>query len=392
MRKKQYILVELSIAVLIISVLLAVSLPRFLTAQRVTSHHPDYLKGTLVKTGDPFDLAINGRGYFCLTRPDGGIVYSRHSEMSVDITGRLVSIYGFVLADNITFPHHAIRFEISIDGLVSAVLQPGYQTVNIGQIQLASFINPDGLVMDENGCYEETEETGPPVFGNPNQNELGMLLQGYQLKNRFDPNTPEHLITNGEYYNGYDDTVQEPLIKTDRPMDFAINGPGWAGVILPDGSMGFTRKLSISKDETGRLEVEWSRTMSTIWGVLVMLKKDEIARQNRKTRMTNMDRLSERAQLIAERSGGVIAAPTNSPAPSSNEDELDELLNPITPQELVNQIQLYRFSSPEKLHYMYKGIYVETDASGPPIPIESGSKHSAAIQSGYLNDVPRKEP
>lgn len=398
MRSNQFIIIELIIAVLVIAVLLAVSIPRFIKAQRITSHHPDYTKGTLVKTDDPFDIAISGKGYFCLMRTDGVVVYSRHSELTLDETGRLTSVYGFELADNIVFPQQATHYDISIDGIVSVVQQPGNQTVQIGQIQLASFINPDGLLMDENGCYVETEESGPPVHGNPNQNELGMLLQGYQLKSRFDPGTPEHLIINGEYYSGYDDNFQEPLIHTDRPMDYAINGPGWAVVTLPDGSMGFTRRLSISKDETGRLVIEWSRTQSTLWGVPILLYEDEEYQKRKSELMSQLSQNSSTASILANVED-VVETQSISDAEIHeklnqlhNEHENNRIMYPLSPDELKTKIQLYRFASPEKLHYVYKGIYAETDASGPAIPVKPISKNAGTIQSGYLNDVPRSEP
>jgi flagellar basal body rod protein FlgG len=398
MKTKKFIITELIIVILIISVLLSISLPRFLDAQRHLSHHPEYKKGTLVKTDDPFDVAINGKGYFRLTRDDGMEVYARHSELHLDNTGRLTSIHGFPLADNIVLPQNHIKVDISIMGIVTVIQNPGFQDANVGQIQLAAFINPDGLVMDENGCYLETEESGPPVLGNPSQNELGMLLQGYHLKQNFDTNTPEHLIINGEFYNGYDDLNQEPLIKTDRAMDLAIDGPGWAAVTLPDGLNGYTRRLSVSRDETGQFVIEYGRGQANLWGIPINLREDE-EYQKRKSDLKTQ--LSHRSSRYSEPTNSV--AVENIPIEADVEihkklNELDheydrkQIMNPPSPEELATKIQLYRFASPEMLHYMHKGIYVETDASGPAIPIELDSKNVGAIKSGYLNDVPRSEP
>lgn len=398
MKYNKFFLTELIIAVLIISVLLAVSLPRFMDAQRNLSHHPDYKKGTLVKTDDPFDIAINGKGYFRLTRDDGVETYTRHSEITLDETGRLTSIHGFPLADNVVLPQQQIKVFISIEGIVTIIQQPGHQEANVGQIQLAAFINPDGLMMDENGCYVETEESGPPVLGNPAQNELGMLLQGYQLKKEFDPNTPEHLIINGEFYNGYDDSFQEALIKTDRPMDFAINGPGWASVTLPNGEKGYTRRLSVSRNESGRFVIEYSRGISTLWGRPILLHEDHEYQQRRSEFVSQLkhptglvfeiekDILKEDIQKIEN---SVIYKKLNE---LSNEYDRNRIMNPLSPEELQTKIQLIRFASPDLLHYVHKGVYVETEASGPAIPVELESKNASTIQSGYLNDVPRYDP
>lgn len=398
MKYNKFFLTELIIAVLIISVLLAVSLPRFMDAQRNLSHHPDYKKGTLVKTDDPFDIAINGKGYFRLTRDDGVETYTRHSEITLDETGRLTSIHGFPLADNVVLPQQQIKVFISIEGIVTIIQQPGHQEANVGQIQLAAFINPDGLMMDENGCYVETEESGPPVIGNPSQNELGMLLQGYQLKKEFDPNTPEHLIINGEFYNGYDDSFQETLIKTDRPMDFAINGPGWASVTLPNGEKGYTRRLSVSRNESGRFVIEYSRDISTLWGRPILLHEDHEYEQ-RRSELRNQLRNTTKSSIGVIEKGTIVETLNQADAEIHNEltklyneYERNRIMNPLSPEELQTKIQLFRFASPDLLHYVHKGVYVETKASGPAIPVELKSKNAGTIQNGYLNDVPRYDP
>lgn len=398
MKYNKLFLTELIIAVLIISVLLAVSLPRFMDAQRILSHHPDYTKGTLVKTDDPFDIAINGRGYFRLTRDDGVEVYSRHSEISLDETGRLTSIHGFPLADNIVLPQQQIKVFISIEGIVTIIQQPGHQEANVGQFYLAGFINPDGLELDENGCYVETEKSGPPVLGNPSHNELGMVLQGYQLKKEFDPDTPEHLIINGEFYNGYNDRFQEALIKTDRPMDFTINGPGWAAVTLPNGEKGYTRRLSLSRNESGRVVIEYSRSQTSLWGIPIKIQKDH-EYQQRRSELRNQLRYNTKSTIgvidddVIDKTSTLTDAKINLELTLlSNEYERKRIMNPLSPEELQTKIQLFRFASPDLLHYVHKGVYVATEASGPAIPVEQDSKNTSSIQSGYLNDVPRYDP
>jgi flagellar basal-body rod protein FlgG len=91
----------------------------------------------------------------------------------------MVTSDGYPLADNIVLPQQTTALNISEEGIVSVLQQPGNQIANVGQVQLAEFINPTGLHAIGKNLFVETDASGPPVLGNPGQNELGTLAQTF---------------------------------------------------------------------------------------------------------------------------------------------------------------------------------------------------------------------
>ncbi len=146
---------------------------------RVAGTRRVFTEGAFRATENPFDVAIAGRGFFRITMPDGTDGYTRDGAITLDETGRLVTSDGFPLADNIILPQETTALNISEEGIVSVLQQPGNQNVQVGQIQLADFINPTGLHAIGKNLFVETEASGPPVLGNPGENELGDLAQGF---------------------------------------------------------------------------------------------------------------------------------------------------------------------------------------------------------------------
>ncbi|NOY92591.1 MAG: flagellar basal-body rod protein FlgG [Deltaproteobacteria bacterium] len=136
-------------------------------------------EGALAQTGGPLDIAIEGQGFFQLTRPDGQIAYTRAGNFKRDDQGQLISVDGFPLEPSVTIPVDATNITISQDGLVS-VTTPGQTTSQeIGQIQLALFANPEGLEAIGRSLFMPTNASGEPLLDNPDNQGLGSVSQGY---------------------------------------------------------------------------------------------------------------------------------------------------------------------------------------------------------------------
>jgi len=138
-----------------------------------------FLQGDFQPTQNPFDLAIEGRGFFQILQPNGEIAYTRAGAFKQDEQGRLVTSDGFPLQPQITIPADILSITIGSDGTVS-VLQAGQSSPSqVGQIQLVTFSNPAGLSSVGRNLYLETEASGSPTVGTPGENGVGTLAQGF---------------------------------------------------------------------------------------------------------------------------------------------------------------------------------------------------------------------
>ena len=136
-------------------------------------------QGNLQQTGNRLDVAINGAGFFQILLPDGTTAYSRDGSFQTDSQGQVVTSSGFPVQPAITIPTDAISVTIARDGTVS-VTQPGViAPVQIGSLQLATFINPAGLQSQGENMYVETGSSGTPNTNVPGTNGSGLLNQGY---------------------------------------------------------------------------------------------------------------------------------------------------------------------------------------------------------------------
>ena len=138
-----------------------------------------FTQGNLQQVGGSLNLAIEGRGFFQILLPNGNTAYTRDGGFQLDSQGQIVNALGFTLQPTITIPADALTVTIGGDGTVS-VTQPNSSTpTQVGNIQLADFINPGGLQAIGNNLYLETASSGPPTTGDPGINGLGVLDQGF---------------------------------------------------------------------------------------------------------------------------------------------------------------------------------------------------------------------
>lgn len=138
-----------------------------------------HTQGNLQQTGNRLDIAIEGPGFFQVLLPDGNTAYTRDGSFQTDNQGQVVTASGFVVQPAMTIPSNAITVTIGRDGVVT-VTQPGTSApVQIGSIQLATFINPAGLQSLGENLYVETASSGTPSTNVPGTNGAGILSQGY---------------------------------------------------------------------------------------------------------------------------------------------------------------------------------------------------------------------
>jgi len=149
---------------------------------KTSSISRSFLQGELFQTGQPFDMAIEGDGFFKVTLPDGTIAYTRDGSFKRDVNGNMVTADGHLLDPAITIPEDGITDTITItnDGVIS-VQTPGTPTPqNVGTLELARFSNPAGLDgrLGRN-LYLETPASGAPVEAQPENDGMGSVLQRF---------------------------------------------------------------------------------------------------------------------------------------------------------------------------------------------------------------------
>jgi flagellar basal-body rod protein FlgG len=138
-----------------------------------------FTQGNLQQTDNGKDVAINGNGFFQIMLPDGSTAYTRDGSFQMDAQGQLVTSSGYPLQPSITVPANAQSLTIGRDGIVSITTADSTASTQIGQIQLATFINPTGLQSKGENLYTETTASGNPNTNTPGTNGAGVLNQNY---------------------------------------------------------------------------------------------------------------------------------------------------------------------------------------------------------------------
>ena len=138
-----------------------------------------HTQGNLQQTGNKLDIAIEGPGFFQVLLPDGTTAYTRDGAFQTDNQGQVVTSNGFVVQPAMTIPSNAITVTIGRDGVVTVTQTGTPAPVQIGSIQLATFINPAGLQSQGENLYVETASSGTPSTNVPGTNGAGILSQGY---------------------------------------------------------------------------------------------------------------------------------------------------------------------------------------------------------------------
>ena len=138
-----------------------------------------FTQGNLQQTGNSKDVAIQGQGFFQVLRPDGSTAYTRDGSFQTDFEGQLVTSSGYYVQPAITIPPNAQSITVGRDGIVSVTTQDSTAPVQVGHLQLATFVNPTGLQSVGENLYVETASSGTPNVTNPGTDGAGLLNQGY---------------------------------------------------------------------------------------------------------------------------------------------------------------------------------------------------------------------
>jgi flagellar basal-body rod protein FlgG len=146
---------------------------------RTVATSRQYSQGTLTQTGNTYDMAIKGQGFFQIQMPDGTVGYTRDGTFQVSNTGQLVTNNGYPVQPGITVPANAQTVTVGADGTVSVTVPGQTAPQTLGQIQIATFQNPAGLEARGQNLYFETASSGTPIAGTPGSSGLGQLAQGF---------------------------------------------------------------------------------------------------------------------------------------------------------------------------------------------------------------------
>lgn len=146
---------------------------------RPSSSTREFTTGDLQQTGNPLDMAIDGDGFFQIQRPDGTTAYTRDGSFKISADGRVVTSDGYFLLPQLTIPGNTTSIAVGADGTVQAQLYGQDEPTQLGQLELARFINPAGLSAIGKNLLVATSASGTPTTNVPTLGGMGSIDQGY---------------------------------------------------------------------------------------------------------------------------------------------------------------------------------------------------------------------
>ncbi len=135
-------------------------------------------QGTIQITDNDLDLAVSGRGFFQIELPNGDTAYTRAGAFQINADGEMVTSEGYRLLPGITVPNDALYVEVNAEGEVLAKMPQQVPMQNLGQLEIANFVNPAGLEATGETMFLETEASGQAIVGTPGSDNLGTIKQG----------------------------------------------------------------------------------------------------------------------------------------------------------------------------------------------------------------------
>lgn len=173
-----------------------------------------FTQGNIQQTGNNFDVAIQGDGFFQVLLPDGTTAYTRDGAFQLNSQGQLVTSSGYQVQPAITLPANVISVTIAKDGIVSVTQAGSSAPTQIGQMQLATFINYGGLQSRGENLYLETASSGAPQPNAPGANGAGLLNQAYVETSNV--NVAEELVNMIQTQRAYE--INSKAIQTSDQM------------------------------------------------------------------------------------------------------------------------------------------------------------------------------
>lgn len=138
-----------------------------------------FSQGTVISTNNPLDVSIDGDGFLQVSLPDGTTAYTRDGALKKSAEGTIVTSDGYILEPQVTVPNDATAINISSNGEVSVKVPGDSALQNVGQLELARFVNPAGLKSMGRNLFLETEASGLAQNGQPDSEGYGKLSQGF---------------------------------------------------------------------------------------------------------------------------------------------------------------------------------------------------------------------
>lgn len=136
-------------------------------------------QGQIITTENSLDLAVQGKGYFQVTLPNGETAYTRAGSLQLSPQGQIVNANGYTVLPGITIPTDAVDVTVNSSGQVQVTLAGQVQPQTVGQLELATFPNEVGLQALGDNLYAETPASGNPTTGVPGSTGFGTVLQGF---------------------------------------------------------------------------------------------------------------------------------------------------------------------------------------------------------------------
>ncbi|WP_163834382.1 flagellar hook-basal body protein [Spartinivicinus ruber] len=143
----------------------------------IAQNQTEMTAGELKATERSLDIAITGKGFFELELANGAIAYTRNGSLKLDNKGYLTTQSGHLLADRIQIPPDSKTISISEQGQVTALVDQ--ELIELGQLQLVSFMSESGLDAHGNGIYTPTDKAGAPYYSMAGENGTGKIQQGF---------------------------------------------------------------------------------------------------------------------------------------------------------------------------------------------------------------------
>jgi len=187
------------------------------TGVRVVATEKTYTQGNLSQTGNSLDLAISGRGFFQVLLPDGTLAYTRAGDFQMNNQGQLVTSSGYAVQPGINIPQGAQSITVGNDGVVSVQLAGASAPTQVGQLQLADFVNPAGLQPKGENLLVESASSGSAQTGNPGLSGLGSLNQG--MVESSNVNVVEEMVNMIETQRAYEMNTKA-IQTTDQMLQF----------------------------------------------------------------------------------------------------------------------------------------------------------------------------
>jgi flagellar basal-body rod protein FlgG len=190
------------------------------TGVRVVATEKLYTQGSLTQTANPLDVAIQGRGFFQVSLPDGTLAYTRDGAFQLNADGELVTSSGYRVQPGINIPTGAQSISIGTDGVVSVQLAGQPAPTQVGTLQVVDFVNPAGLQARGENLLLESAASGPAQVGSPGLDGLGTLLQGSLESSNV--NVVEELVNMIETQRAYE--MNSKAIQTvDQMLEYVSN-------------------------------------------------------------------------------------------------------------------------------------------------------------------------